>query len=319
MSAFLFVHFREKTAPDGEQVRFGLSRDGFHWESLNNGDPVLWTYVGTHGTRDFAIARNPKTGRFTILGTDLSISYGTRRVGKENFWRDAAVNGSKDLIRWESDDLIHWTESEPITVGREDFGCCWAPEILYDTRKDEYLVHWSSSIAADDYRCKSIFYSCTKDFHTFTPAESLYRVEGHDNIDSAMYEEDGKYYFFLKSERNPGRMMLFSGDSPTGPFERMTAFDECMAPLEEGKYEAPTAVKLDDGRWCLFLDYYGARGDEQGYVPFLCDDIKTGVFVRSDEQFSFPYGYKHGCILKITNEEYDRLKAHDWSDKGYDW
>ena len=27
--AYLFVHFREKTTPDGEQVYFGVSRDGF--------------------------------------------------------------------------------------------------------------------------------------------------------------------------------------------------------------------------------------------------------------------------------------------------
>lgn len=41
MQAYLFVHFKEKTTPDGEQVYFGLSRDGFHWEEVNGGDPVL--------------------------------------------------------------------------------------------------------------------------------------------------------------------------------------------------------------------------------------------------------------------------------------
>ena len=29
MQAYLFVHFREKSTPDGEQVHFGLSKDGF--------------------------------------------------------------------------------------------------------------------------------------------------------------------------------------------------------------------------------------------------------------------------------------------------
>lgn len=37
--AYLFVHFREKTTPDGEQVYFGISRDGFHWEAVNDGVP----------------------------------------------------------------------------------------------------------------------------------------------------------------------------------------------------------------------------------------------------------------------------------------
>ena len=32
MQAYLFVHFREKTTPDGEQVYFGVSKDGFNWK-----------------------------------------------------------------------------------------------------------------------------------------------------------------------------------------------------------------------------------------------------------------------------------------------
>ena len=40
-------------------------------------------------------------------------------------------------------------------------------------------------------------------------------------------------------------------------------------------------------------------------------------FVRSDASFSFPYGYKHGTILPITEEDYERIKNHDWSDHGY--
>lgn len=35
MDAYLFVHFKEKPTPDGEQIYFGLSRDGFHWQSVN--------------------------------------------------------------------------------------------------------------------------------------------------------------------------------------------------------------------------------------------------------------------------------------------
>ena len=44
--AYLFVHFREMCTPDGEQLRFALSRDGFHWEAVNEGRPLLWAYYG---------------------------------------------------------------------------------------------------------------------------------------------------------------------------------------------------------------------------------------------------------------------------------
>ena len=51
MPHYLFVHFREKTSPDGEQVHFAVSRDGFHWQALNGGHPVLWAYYGDRGVR----------------------------------------------------------------------------------------------------------------------------------------------------------------------------------------------------------------------------------------------------------------------------
>lgn len=78
MRNYLFVHFRETTTPDGEQVYFALSRDGFHWEALNEGQPVLWAYYGDHGVRDMTITRDRATGKFHIFATDLSLSYGMR-------------------------------------------------------------------------------------------------------------------------------------------------------------------------------------------------------------------------------------------------
>ena len=71
-------------------------------------------------------------------------------------------------------------------------------------------------------------------------------------------------------------------------------------------------MRRADGRWCLFLDFYGASGAGQGYVPFVADNLRRGEFRRADEEFSFPYGFKHGTILTITPEEYDRIRSHDW-------
>jgi hypothetical protein len=96
----------------------------------------------------------------------------------------------------------------------------------------------------------------------------------------------------------------------TGPFEKIEEFDRSMESLQSGQYEAPTAVKLDDGKWCFFLDFYGCSAEEQGYVPFIAEKMSTGRFLRSDKSFTFPYGYKHGTILTITLDEYERLKSY---------
>ena len=39
--ANLFTHFKEKITPDGEQVYFGVSKDGFIWEQVKGGNPIL--------------------------------------------------------------------------------------------------------------------------------------------------------------------------------------------------------------------------------------------------------------------------------------
>jgi hypothetical protein len=309
MSAYLFVHFKEKRTPDGEQVYFSISTDGFHWEKVNDGNPVLWSYKGDKGVRDFTITRT-KDGQFVILATDLSLAYGMP-YQYENSWKMVSRNGSKCLVMWKSNDLIHWSEQQMPMLGDEHFGCLWAPDILYDKETDSYLVHWSSAHDCNDFGPKAIFYSRTKDFETFDEPHELYRRPDKGGvIDSAMYAEDGRFYMFLKNEGNPHRIILVAGDHITGPFERVREFDKCMESLEEGKYEAPTAFRLQDGRWCLMLDYYGCTEDQQGYVPFLADSLKSGHFERADEAFAFPYGFKHGTVLKITQEEYERLSRY---------
>ena len=311
MSAYLFVHFREKTTPDGEQVHFALSRDGFHWEAVHQGLPVLWAYYGSRGARDFTICRCRHTGRFVIIATDLSLAYGMRNEYHHS-WDAIGRHGSKSLCLWESEDLVHWSEQRLISIGLDDFGCMWAPDVIYDHAQDDYVLHWSSSHRCDDYRQKAIYYSRTKDFIHYSEPEILYREPGINVIDSAMYREDGRYYLFVKSEANPQTMIELEGDCVTGPFRRVTRFDESMSAQAQGQYEAPTAVRLEDGRWCLFIDYYGRPGRYQGYVPFLGNNLSEGAFKRSDGAFSFPYGFKHGTILTIDEQEYQRVLDHDW-------
>lgn len=314
MPAYLFVHFREKTTPDGEQVYFGISKDGFHWEAVNDGKPVLWCFYVDKGARDFTIIHSKHNQKYYIWGTDLSLSYGMR-TKYNGSWENISRKGSDSFSVWESEDLVNWTEQSLVKLGNENFGCLWAPDIIYDKVKDDYVLHWSSAHSHNDFSSKSIFYSRTKDFKTFTEPEELYRKTEKDYsgvIDSAMYEEDGKYYMFLKSEGNPAKIILVKSDNITGPFERLHAFDTSMENLESAMYEAPTAVKLENGSWCLFLDYYGTTAKGQGYVPFIAENLAHGKFIRSDQKFDFPYGYKHGTILSIAEEDYERVKKHKW-------
>ena len=316
MQAYLFVHFRERKTPDGEQVYFGLSRDGFHWEAVNDGRPVLWSVLGEKGVRDCTIIRCKTDGKYRIFATDLSLAYNFRRKYHFN-WPTVSRNGSKCLAMWESDDLLTWTEQKLLPLGNEDFGCLWAPDVFYDPEFDDYVLHWSSCHAHNGYGNMGIWFTRTKDFQTFTEPKLLYQKTDAGIIDSAIYVEDGLYFLFVKCDHDPERILLLQASHAQGPYCRVEAFDRSMLAIEAGLYEGPTACRLRDGRWCLFLDYYGVPGEGQGYVPFLADTLRSGVFIRADQEFSFPYGYKHGTVIPITTDTYDAIRQHDWSQR--DW
>ncbi len=312
MGAYLFVHFRERKTPDGEQVYFGLSQDGFRWEPVNDGHPVLWSHLGERGVRDCTIIRCEMDGKYRIFATDLSLAYNFRT--KYHFdWPTVSRNGSKYLSLWESNDLVNWSEQRLIQLGDDDFGCLWAPDVFFDPEQRDYVLHWSSSHVSNGYGNMGIYFTRTKDFQSFTRPKLLYQKDDAGVIDSAIYVENSRFFMFLKSDHNPERIIMLEADHAEGPYRRNREFDRCMLSITEGLYEGPTAAKLDDGRWCLFLDYYGVPGAGQGYVPFLADSLESGHFIRSDRKFSFPYGYKHGTIIPISTEEYHRIKNHDWS------
>ena len=87
-------------------------------------------------------------------------------------------------------------------------------------------------------------------------------------------------------------------------------FEEFMNTEVEnpGCYEGPTVYTLPDGKWCLMLDFFGCEKEKMGYVPFISSEPGDMNFTRADDKFSFPYGFKHGKVIEITDEEYERLK-----------
>lgn len=60
LGGYFFVHFTGEDSQDGEQVYFSLSKDGLHWEDLNDGQLVLKSELGQKGVRDPFIVVLPK-------------------------------------------------------------------------------------------------------------------------------------------------------------------------------------------------------------------------------------------------------------------
>lgn len=306
--AYLFSHFREKITPDGEQVYFALSKDGFNWTQLNNGEPVLTSTMGEKGCRDIEVIRLT-TGGFVILTTDLSIAYRMDENYQVN-WKEVNSTGSKCLCMWKTNDFITFSEQKRIYFGRDDFGCLWAPEIFYDDINDEYLIHWGSTVAEDNFTHMSIFCCTTKDFESFSEPK-LFFTKDNEILDTHLVKFDGIYHLFYKNAEHPSMNMHATSKNLYGPYEHDKAFEDYMATFEKpGSYEAPTTLVLPDGRWCLMLDFFGCEKEKMGYVPFVSSKPGNADFKRADEKFSFPYGFKHGGIIEITDDEYIKIEKH---------
>lgn len=308
--AYLFVHFRETYGVEGEQVYFSVSKDGYVWEEVNQGRPVLIADKGDMGVRDIVIART-KENSFVILATDLAMQRNAQSKYGGSI-RTAFSKGSKCLAMWKSDDLVHWSEEMMLDLSNDgELGCLWAPGIFYDEKREQFIVHWASANRNDHYAGLSIYYATTKDFEHFSDSRLFFQKEDSETLDSCICFSNNTYPFFVKSAKNPQAVIHLTSDALTGPWSRDTAFDLQMDEIPDKKsYEAPTVFTPADGKVCLMMDYYGCeRKEDQGYVPFLMDSLDHVVLNRADEKFRFPYGFKHGVALEITDDEYNRVKG----------
>lgn len=294
---FCFFTGREESLLD-EQIYFAVSRDGLHWEDLNDGKPVLCSAIGTKGVRDPFIIRLEKEKKYVIMATDLQIAGGTK-------WEDAVANGSKKIICWESEDLVNWSLPYYFETGMEDAGCVWAPEAVYDEKEGCYMVFWSSMSVCEGEKKHRIYCSYTKDFHVFSKPV-LYIEKEMDIIDATITHINGKYYRFLKNESS-GKVFLEKGNEL-----KSDTFTKVNVPILEQLegVEGPVFFPLNNDRgWCLLLDRFK---EQKGYLPLISDNPEQGKFMEAaDGDYDFGMLKKrHGSVLKLTQEEWDRLKVY---------
>lgn len=289
---YLFVHFTGESE-FGEQIYFSISNDGLHWKELNDGKPVLLSHVGEKGVRDPFIIRSALDNKFYIIATDLRIANGRS-------WDEVQTTGSKSIVVWESEDLIHWSEERLVPVGIEQAGCVWAPEAFYDEKEESYLVFWASRVQEDgDEKPKHrIYASLTKDFKEFTPAVKYIEKENHI-IDTTIAKE-GKYYYRISKDETTKNIKVDRGeDLLNGPFEPVAY------PKLERIYglEGPEIFRLKDSdEWCLIVDRF-AEG--KGYMPLLCKSLETEDFqMLEDAMYDMGKNTKrHGSVMSITGKE----------------
>jgi len=301
---YLFATFKGES-PTGEQIYFALSRDGRTWSALNKSKPVLISEIGTSGVRDPYIIRLEGENKFVLLATDLSIYKKRLETGNGvETWKQAVQSGSRSLVIWESTDLVKWEGPRLVQVAPEDAGCAWAPEAIYDSEAGDYLVFWASTTPATGFKKHRILASRTKDFREFTPAVPFID-ESTGVIDTTIVKDGGLYYRFSKNETRK-EIVMETSEKLAGPWKEITEFTLRGIPGIEGPECYPLKLQDTNGQktWCLIADAYAKS---LGYQPYTTQSLSSGIFTKA-EDFSFPFKFRHGCVLPVSEEEYQRLE-----------
>lgn len=311
---YVLAHFVEDPHGHGEKIYLSLSvgDDPLRWRRVNGGEAILESMSGATGVRDPHLLRRHDGAGFHVLATDLRVW----ADGPEIDWDRLSRHGSRDLVIWDSPDLLSWSPARYVRVAPPSVGMAWAPEAHYDAESGDYLCYWSSRLyAADDPEHvgeshSRIMVSRTRDFVTFSPAE-VYLDAGREVIDLTVYVEDparpgeaGRVHRFAKDNGSALGVFQEVADDFFGEF--VLVADRLGEVFHPG-VEAPLVFRdHHEARWYLWVDAYGLR--PMGYRALTTTDLAAGAWEPVD-YFEIPPNTKHGTVLPLTRSEYDRLDA----------
>ncbi len=189
-------------------------------------------------------------------------------------------------------------------------GCVWAPEAIYDEEQGDYVVYWAVISPMNGVQEARIFYSRTKDFRAFTPAELYIErvgegVNSADIIDTQIIQvDDGKYKYYRASRDS--QITIEGCNSLFGEWDRIGDLSQLGYTARD--VEGPILYPINgEKKWGLLVDQY-RRG--LGYLPLITDDLSEikNFRVLDASEYSFGQSKKrHGGILNISQSEYERL------------
>ncbi|MDQ8201074.1 glycoside hydrolase family 43 protein [Pelagicoccus enzymogenes] len=282
-SVFLFAYF---TGNGEKGMRLASSEDGLAWTDLAD----RFFIAPDRGLmRDPFLLRGPDETFHLIWTTD---------------WE------SQDIGYACSKNLIDWREQRRLPVMSQIEGTrnCWAPEMTYDPKQQQFLIYWASTVkgrfeenggsSESDYNHR-MWSATTRDFESFS-APAVYFDPGFNVIDvTLIHKPSGQTRLIAKDERlHPEKKNLFTcqADTPYGSFSAPSA------PFTKSWVEGPAALETGDWTYVFYDVYRDKRYEGKRTKDFIkWEDVS--------DQLSFPQGARHGSIVTLTRAEYEKLKS----------
>ncbi len=289
---YLFCYFTGNQ-PKEERVHFALSDDGYNFTSVNSGKPVIIQTKGKKCCRDPFIFRD-EDNMFHIIATDMRSQDG---------W-----NSNNSMVIWDSDDLLTWKNERIIEFSKfestKNADRVWAPEVIFDKKKGEYMIYWTHNNPDDDLDTIT-WYAYTKDFvNLTTEPKVLFRPKsGMCGIDADIIEKDGKYYLYQADGKKEAICYAVS-DNAHGPYYEP---DDNKVSVADVALEGNCMYEIyGTGKYVMIADQFRTGG------YFMQETTDMIHFKKVDEsRFSLNHlSPRHGSMLHITADEYERLVKH---------
>lgn len=324
-TTYLFAYFSGNW-PDGEQVRYALSDDGYNYHALNYGRPVVAsdTIALKHSVRDPHILRAEDGKTFYMVLTDMRSDMG---------WQSndgLILMKSTDLLHWEHT-AIHFPTRFPDLEGfdEKNLHAVWAPQTIWDEKEGKYMIYYSIGRHDWEYPTEDpnfnqpyfrIYYSyANEDFTDITEPRLLFdfgtaAIDG-DIVYDAKNEE---YVLFFKDEgrsvmnkkgnfRTRQGVMRATSKSLTGPYE--VEYRHLQKPGQYPTEGSSVFPLIGSDEYVLMYDCYA-----NGHYQFCkSNDLKNFTYVQNTPTRG-TFTPRHGSVIHITDAERQRLEA--WSSLG---
>ena len=303
--AYLFTYFPSN---DNENLYYAVSKDGYNYTPLNNGERVMWsdTVSIKKGIRDPQILRGEDGKTYYMVATDAKSAEG---------W-----DANRGIVMFKSTDMIHWQHSTVHFPDRfpewKNVTRVWAPEVIWDANyenadgtKGRYMVYYS--LLTNDGKCTydKVYYSYANDDFTDLLTDPVFLYDrGSSTIDADIIfdERDSTYHMIYKNEGSGGICQVTS--------KSLTA-EEGMP--EGSQWSNPsntlqqTNVAVEGGglfrminsdTWVLMYDCYTS-----GYYQFCSTEDLETFTLEAQTATSGAFTPRHGTVMAITKAELDAL------------
>ncbi len=284
---YLFAYFLGNE-PQQERICFAVSEDGYHFTPLNKNRPVITQTKGKKCVRDPYIFRG-MDGYCYIIGTDMKCIEG---------WES-----NHALVVWRSKDLIDWTDETVIDMcdlGGDfaDTTRAWAPQAIWDKEKGQYMLYWAHSTKR--HNTAGMYYAHTSDFKTITTPKPLYcRDIQTIDADIIFNEKENLYYLYFKHDEDQ-TIAYVTSEKLTGPYND----EPVVVSLAESGVEGSEMYKIHGtDKWVMVMDEYG-----KGRF-FMQETTDFHTFTPVTD-YDMDFSPRHGSIMQISNEEYERVVKH---------